>query len=599
MPSLQIIVKALDQAETVLSDRTIEYTHPAEIAGLYNQLITIENPNGSYILFNEVPENYTDPHVSLMAMALREGVSYRVTLIGDIVGQIDRQMLCGTVSAFNKQNHIVTYDITGGNDLALTGYQSYIQKPELIITDPDGVCRLGVIVNQKIYVPQPSSVRYDLPIDWPLPGQEAYISFENGVTKVKLTGNRDVILVPVCNTCGLSLEEYLLTHSNFDRPIVAVNGDAASVSIVETINQMGGRVFPKDEAEVLKVLNLIDTDPKYEALRGQFINPYTYGTVSTVSTLSGTREVTVNATVPLALADNTKKFLVGSLIEKRRTDQCIAATTDDYTILGGGQRYKGQNIPEVTQYENFSLYRWHFVPQLASAIDIGEYYLLVADMLVKGDSGRFLGNTLNYSMPVPGSAQQNISQLPLKVDIQYNTDFPVRDLGLRVWPATPEEYTAVKNAFTAKSVDTGAWVNVFDTVGLTSAVVDGIKEYTWDTPPTFQGFERLASGIAINKTVYDQVVQGNYNDNFVIGAIIQRSAEQATGYTWQSLKDQQFKAVQIGDEYFFGPDTMIVPYNAQNSGLDMSVFVINFGDGTGTRYVTSMAGAKLKFTTTG
>ena len=96
MASLQIIVKATDVAETVLSDRTIEYTHPAEIAGLYNQLKTAEQPNGSFIIFNEIPEDYVGSKITLLAVSVLSNIHYKVTLIGDIVANLTMSDIYGT-----------------------------------------------------------------------------------------------------------------------------------------------------------------------------------------------------------------------------------------------------------------------------------------------------------------------------------------------------------------------------------------------------------------------------------------------------------------------------------------------------------------------
>lgn len=596
MASLQIIVKAKDEALTVLSDRTIEYTHPAEIAGLYNQLITVENPEGSFIIFNEIPADYTEPNISLIATPLREGKTYQVTLIGAIIDQLERGELFGTVKEFNKTNHTVTFDLAAADDSFLHGWSPYIQKPEIIITDVEGTCRLAVVINQKMYVPQPANSRHDLPIDWPLPGQEAYVSFVDGVTTIKLTGQSEVMLVPICKMNGLTLTEYLLTHSNYDRPIVHTDGQSASVVVTEVLSQMGGRIFPKTEAEVLKVLNLIDTDPRYESIRGLYLNPYAYGEVGITEYKSGSREIIINATVPVEIANNTKKFLVGALIEKRRTDASMTATSSDTsTIMGMVRQYVGQDLQDVQMPGSGYLRRYDLLDQINAAIDFGEYYLLPIDFKIKGDSGRSLSDTLDYQMPLPGGNPSNIGALPLKIDIRYNTDFPLRDLGMRVWPATAEEYTTVKNAFTGNSVDTANWIDIFNTTGITHTDLDGARNVVWDTPPTFQGYESLGSGIAVNKAVFDAILQGNYNDTFAVGTVQSSSGGAPGPFTWQSLKDLQFKGVRIGDEYFFGPDTMVNPYNARENGYDMKAFMVNFGDDTGTRWVTNNASIQLSF----
>ena len=469
MASLQIIVKATDVAETVLSDRTIEYTHPAEIAGLYNQLKTAEQPNGSFIIFNEIPEDYVGSKITLLAVSVLSNIHYKVTLIGDIVANLNMSDIYGTVKDLDTAEHSITFDLTSGDDTSLTIHRPYTQRPEFTHTDPTGVCRMAVICGQKIYTPQQENIRFDLTKD-----QAFYIEFNNGVTKIKSQGHKDILLVPITKVAGTSLEDFITDNSLFDRAVEHPDKHTVAISIVETMDKMGGRIFPLNEKEVLKALNIINTDARYESIRDVYLNPYTYGTVTQTYSMPalGMDKVQVEANNLSALLANVgRKFLVGYLIQKDRTDAALADSVDnEFALMGKVGGWTGQNMPDGTIPSNGGFYpgmsRGTLVTWLASAIEIDDYYLLPINLPIIGDSGRYVAGSMypdKFSMPAPNHTPATISDLALQSDIRYTVDFPTRDLQMRHWPATPEEYAAVKTAFEGKSVDTTWWLDIFNT----------------------------------------------------------------------------------------------------------------------------------------
>ena len=601
MASLQIIVKATDVAETVLSDRTIEYTHPAEIAGLYNQLKTAEQPNGSFIIFNEIPEDYVDSKITLLAVSVLSNVHYKVTLVGEIVANLTMSDIYGTVKDLDKAEHSITFDLISGDDTSLTIHRPYTQRPEFIHTDPTGVCRLAVICGQKIYTPQQENIRFDLTED-----QAFYIEFNNGVTKIKSQGYKDILLVPITKIAGTSLEDFITDNSLFDRAVEHPDKHTVAITVAETMDRMGGRIFPLNEKEVLKALNIINTDARYESVRDVYLNPYTYGTVTQSYSMPelGMNKIQVEANNLSALLANVgRKFLVGYLIQKDRTDAALADSVDnEFALMGKVGGWTGQNMPNGTIPSNGGFYpgmsRGTLVTWLASAIEIDDYYLLPINLPIIGDSGRYVAGSMypdKFSMPAPNHTPATISDLALQSDIRYTVDFPTRDLQMRHWPATPEEYAAVKTAFEGKSVDTTWWLDIFNTENLTESTIDGVRTFDWIYPQNLYGLTRLACGVVVNKTALDKALVGNYYDKFPVGTLKTSSTGNASSFLWEKLRQLQQTAVVIGDEYFFGEGSMLSPSDAFYSGLDLKKYTINFGDTDGSHWIENVLAAQLKF----
>lgn len=591
MPTLQVIVRSVQPNEDIVYDQTIEYIHPSEIPGLYNQLSSGANPRGSYIIFGEIPAIYDNPEVNLYAIGIHPETTFHVTLIGELIGRLERQTLNGDINGFYKDQNTVTFKIIGKQGYHLNGYAPYVEKPTFTITDPESKYRVGIMYKQKVYVPQPTNVVYDIIPDVVVEGETYWISFTDGVIEAKLPGYVTSYIVPL-NIPTPQLKDYLRDHSDCDAPIYELDFSLAAVTTVETPTKISGRVFPINEEEVLEVLDIINTNPTYAGVIDKYVNPFDYGTVTTPRTPTGSVKVTLNAVVPEVIANGVKKFLVGTLIDKAAVDRCFAAYAigDLATVRS---EYVGQNGVEfqlVNRYMNVA----GLQEIVSRAIVYKEFYLLPAEVFIKGDSGRFINDQISYNLAEAGKVTPSLQSLGVTVDIGYSTEFLQRNCNLRTWPNTEEEYLAIKATFQSNGISTAKWVNIYQTAGLVVNASGGVKHATWTTPPEFLGTEYLGIGFAVNKEMFDKFINGNYNDNVNIGTVkTSISANPSPAYK-QFLGQWMFNALVVGDEYIFGTDAMIKPFQAFY-GNDALVLNLNYNDPTGLKYVANEAGITLTF----